>query len=1605
MNKLFKKLSLLFLSGFGVVISNVTAPDENAFSAKAESGDLHERTNKTTIDDRTPEITILTHGLGGHPDNWSNAYNGTKGSINGFEEDPDSLIEQIKSNANGGINLYQATPSNIYEGYDSSNKKSYTDLAFDKHTVIVPDIYTYSSLKEVYDSFHTIVDKVVEQFVNYSDDGHLPKLNLIGHSMGGIINMIYTIEHPKNVSSLISLGTPYNGSWYDNDFVQLVGISSFNDQPCICGTCNHYDYKYCDLDERRNAWNEMYAENPQIKFYAFSGEMSVDIWDYIFDSGLISQYYNFFADLGANLFLDHMVLGPYFLSVFPGDICVDVSSQRATGYNGVTNFHKVFTTGNSNMLKVSQDNMPVAHNLEARDADFIKIILSLIEFGNDINTNSYLENGLRIKLLSKLNEKWVFLAKNERTQQIEIDYNSNLCFVNDGLNWNGLGHINTTKKLQPGEFAIIQVSNFGTADAFALSYTDDTNRYIVCANSLNSTNLTMNCRTNTKTYQSYVKNNMKVAILSKYFSEWIIKLTNTGIKKSFCYNSNMCFLGDAKNWSGLYNVVKTKELENNESTIIKISEYGTATSIAISYTSGSYRYIFSADNLSTSGSLSPYATSTTNYTYTSNGMKISILGKHNSSWLVDITNLSGAATWFEFNSKMCFSSDAKNWVNLTDIKTTVPVPKNGTVTVKIYENFMATSIAISRLDNNARKIVYADNLNMNGYLSGASSTMPVYNYCQYGIKVNIVGKNGSTWKIRITNLTQDDCTFYYNSKMCFESDAKNWSGLINVKHTDVVATNGIVEVDISENGTAGAIAISYVDGGYRYIFYANNLSTKGSLKDYSNCIDSRVTEQYGMQVHLLGKDGSTWLVQLTNNTGEGRTFYYNNKMCFEGDAKNWTGLKNVREIYLEEGQTCPYPLKISENGTATHIAISYEENNRRYVFYANGLSTNGSLHDRGAIIAPALEFIMKGKSGSTWTVDIRNNTNATRVFYYNKKMCFEADASSWSGLNDLDSFELSNGNSKTVYISENGTATDIVCSYVEGNTRNIFRSNKLSSSSSGKPLKTYRNVMPFNEYEQNGIRISILGKYMGTWIFELTNKTGTARTFDYNSKMCFESDAKNWTGLTDFKTTPQIANGKTEVIRISENGTATDIAISYTNGSTRYIFYAHNLSISSFSMYSYSNSKAFNKYTVNGITASILGKTGSTWTIQVTNNTGSTRAIEYNSKMCFEGDAKGWSGLSNKTQTKSLSNGESTNISISENGFATDITLSYTNGNYRYVFYANNLSASGTMSAKGNTIDLSLSSSQCVTEGTLITLADGTQKPVEELTGEELLLVWNLETGSYDYAPILFIDSDPEKEYEVIKLTFSDGTTVNVVSEHGFYDVDLNKYVYLDRNAANFIGHNFIKQDGDGYETVTLTNVDISYETTTTYSPVTYKHLCYYVNGMLSMPGGIDGMFNYFDVDSETMKYDEEAMANDIATYGLLTYEELCEFAPVSREMFEAVNGQYLKIALGKGLITLEDIQYLADRYSSFVPEEEEVTYTDEEIRNHILEVFEENGTSLENVMKQYIRNLSHNYFSHISHSVFEKAVWEVSYDGTYFYAKVTVKWHGANYIFNIKVA
>ena len=73
-----------------------------------------------------------------------------------------------------------------------------------------------------------------------------------------------------------------------------------------------------------------------------------------------------------------------------------------------------------------------------------------------------------------------------------------------------------------------------------------------------------------------------------------------------------------------------------------------------------------------------------------------------------------------------------------------------------------------------------------------------------------------------------------------------------------------------------------------------------------------------------------------------------------------------------------------------------------------------------------------------------------------------------------------------------------------------------------------------------------------------------------------------------------------------------------------------------------------------------------------------------------------------------------------------------------------------------------------------------------------------------------------------------------------------------------------------------------------------------------------DGWFDYFEI-GEGMKYDEAKMQADIEKYGLYTYEDFAEY--VTYEQFIAFNGPYLKVLVGRGVITFEQIIELIGTY------------------------------------------------------------------------------------------
>lgn len=225
----------------------------------------------------------------------------------------------------------------------------------------------------------------------------------------------------------------------------------------------------------------------------------------------------------------------------------------------------------------------------------------------------------------------------------------------------------------------------------------------------------------------------------------------------------------------------------------------------------------------------------------------------------------------------------------------------------------------------------------------------------------------------------------------------------------------------------------------------------------------------------------------------------------------------------------------------------------------------------------------------------------------------------------------------------------------------------------------------------------------------------------------------------------------------------------------------------------------------------------------------------------------------------------------------------------------------------------------CLVAGTLITMADGTTKKVEDLVAGDIVLVFNHYKGEYEFMPVIYNVHDYEDwaYYDILYLYFDDGTVIKTHLSHCFLDMSSMRYEEISiNNVSDYIGHSFYAADFDGTtytpRTIKLTSFKVVNEYTGVYGPTTYGNLNCFAEGLLNIPGDNDPFINIFTMNTD-LKYDEELMAQDIATYGLYTYEDFRPY--ISEDIYNAYNGQYIKVAVGKGYTTFERVLELIDLY------------------------------------------------------------------------------------------
>ncbi len=141
----------------------------------------------------------------------------------------------------------------------------------------------------------------------------------------------------------------------------------------------------------------------------------------------------------------------------------------------------------------------------------------------------------------------------------------------------------------------------------------------------------------------------------------------------------------------------------------------------------------------------------------------------------------------------------------------------------------------------------------------------------------------------------------------------------------------------------------------------------------------------------------------------------------------------------------------------------------------------------------------------------------------------------------------------------------------------------------------------------------------------------------------------------------------------------------------------------------------------------------------------------------------------------------------------------------------------------------------CFIKGTLITLADGSKKPVEDITYDDELLVWNFYKGCFDKAKPRWIKiAQTASVYN--KLTFDNGATLGLVGEGG-----TQGYHRIFNEQARLFTHTGVPETPVGTITFaedctkpTLVKQELVHEEVEFYNVITETHFNLFANGILT---------------------------------------------------------------------------------------------------------------------------------------------------------------------------
>ncbi len=283
-------------------------------------------------------------------------------------------------------------------------------------------------------------------------------------------------------------------------------------------------------------------------------------------------------------------------------------------------------------------------------------------------------------------------------------------------------------------------------------------------------------------------------------------------------------------------------------------------------------------------------------------------------------------------------------------------------------------------------------------------------------------------------------------------------------------------------------------------------------------------------------------------------------------------------------------------------------------------------------------------------------------------------------------------------------------------------------------------------------------------------------------------------------------------------------------------------------------------------------------------------------------------------------------ITLKTNGYSVSFTAPASSSGSVYYKLKCSLSftrkngETASMSLESGEYEAYYSSGGCLLPTARVLMADGTYKQAGEIKTGDMVISFNHGTGQFEPNRVIGNDhSDSGVEMRnIVHLEFSNGNSTDYIYRHAYFDKTLNKYVNLyEDNFDEYIGHEFVCYDKGRVSTTTLVSASIKKMFTALAAPATANHLNLVTDDMLSIEAGLNGLYNIFEYDPNTLAFDKEKMDADIQEYGLLGYESFEKYFP--KEIYDLLPCKYLGVSIGKGLITWDIFEDYYNRWKDLL--------------------------------------------------------------------------------------